>query len=111
MRAGKLRHRLAIQALVPGSPAQNSSGEPDETWTTLATVWAAIEPLKGREFLAAQQVSSEVTGKITIRYYAGVTAKYRFLYGARIYDIVAPVNVDERNVEMQFYVREGPNNG
>lgn len=111
MRAGTLRHRVAIEQLVANSPTQNAGGEMDETWTNVATVWAAVEPLKGREFLAAQQVNSEVTGTIRIRHRAGVTPKMRCVFGTRNYDVLAVVNPDERSRELVLYVREGPNVG
>lgn len=111
MRAGTLRHRVAIEQLVANSPTQNAGGEMDETWTNVATVWGAVEPLRGRELFAAQQVASEVTGTIRIRYLAGVTPKMRCVFGTRNYDILSAVNPDERNRELILYVRDGPNAG
>lgn len=111
MRGGTLRHRITVQRLVAGSPSQNAIGEPDESWTALATRWASVDPLKGRELIAAQQVASEVTGVIRIRHLAGVTSKMRVVFGARNYDVLAVVNPDERNRETVMYVRELTNNG
>jgi len=111
MRSGLLRHRVTIQQLVSASPQQDAGGEPDESWSAVATVWGAVEPLRGRELFAAQQVSSEVTGLIRIRYRAGVTPKMRCVFGTRNYDILAVVDPLERHREMQLLVREGPNNG
>lgn len=113
MRAGTLRHRVTIQQSVAGSPQQDAGGTPDETWTDYLTTWAEVAPLRGRELLAAQQVSSEVTGTIRMRKLPGytVTSAMRAVFGARLYDILAVVNVDERNREIVLSVREGPNNG
>jgi len=72
--AGKLRHRVRIEQLESlidsnGEPAQDDqTGTVLQEWTEVATVWAAIEPLSAREFLAAQATQSKVTARITIRF-------------------------------------------
>lgn len=109
--AGSLVKRISIQALTANSPSQDPGGVPDEDWVTEFSPLAAIEPLRGRELLAAQQISSEVTGTIKIRYRADkqVTAKHRVLYGTRVFDIVAVIDPEERHEELVLYVREGAN--
>jgi SPP1 family predicted phage head-tail adaptor len=112
MRSGPLRHRVTIQELVAGSPQQNSGGEMDDTWTDVATVNASVEPLRGRELIAAQTTNSEVTGTIRMRYRSGITSKMRcVLDGTRYFDILGVVNTMERNRELLLSVREGLNNG
>lgn len=111
MQAGKLRHRVTIQRLVTGSPTQNAGGEPDASWADVATVYASIEPLRGRELLVAQQINSEVTGTIRVRYRAGLTSADRIKFGTRYYDVLGITNPEERNRELLLQVREGPNNG
>lgn len=111
MRAGNLRHRVTIQQLVAGSPNQNAGGEPEEAWSDVATVYGAIRPLKGREFLSAQQTSSEVTGVIDMRYRAGITSKMRCMFGERLFDIVSVVDPDERHIRLELSVRELANDG
>jgi len=51
--AGTLRHLVLIEQKTAGTP-DPVTGEAPVTWTTFATTYAAIEPLSGREFLAAQ---------------------------------------------------------
>jgi SPP1 family predicted phage head-tail adaptor len=74
--AGMLRHRVLIEELVAQTDTaddviQNeATGEVDREWTAVAEVWAAIEPLSAREFIAAQATQSKVTTRITIRYRA-----------------------------------------
>ena len=111
MRAGKLRHRVTIQALVAGSPQQDAGGEPDNAWTEVKTVHASVDPLKGRELIAAQQTASEVTGIIKIRYRSGIDSSMRCVFGSKIYDILAVVDPEERHIELWLYVREGVNRG
>lgn len=109
--AGRLRHRVTIQQLVAASPQQTASGQPDESWSTYLTVWAAVEPLNGRELYAAQEHHAEVTTRIRMRHRSGVTAKMRVTYGGMTYDIKAIVNPEERNRELQLLCAEGVNQG
>lgn len=55
-------------------------------WTDVAEVWAAVEPASVREFIASQQMQSEIVARITIRYRAGLTAQMRILHRDRIYN-------------------------
>lgn len=76
-------------------------------WTDYVSAWAAIEPLRGNEFFAAQQVQSEATSKITLRYVAGITPDMRIVHGSRIYEITSPpIDPEERHVELQVMVKE-----
>lgn len=75
MQAGRLRRRVLIEQPVD---TQDSFGEPITDWQDFAvSVPAAIEPLSGREFYAAQQEQSEVTTRIRIRWRKGVTELMR----------------------------------
>lgn len=111
MRAGRLRHRITIQQLVAGSPDQRGTGEPDEAWTDVTTVWGAVEPLQGRALWAAQERHAEVSVSVRIRYLAGVTAKMRVVFENRYYEIEAVIDNRERHVEMELLCREGVSDG
>jgi SPP1 family predicted phage head-tail adaptor len=111
MRAGDLHHQVTIQSRAAASPQKTARGAPDEPWTPFCTAWAAIEPLRGREFLEAQSVQSEVTTRIRIRYRASVTAGMRVVHGATVYDIAAVVNPKARNVELHLMCTQGASNG
>lgn len=63
--SGKLRHRVAIERIV--RTQDEDTGATTETWTEVAKVWAAIEPLSAREFVQSAAGQSEVTARITIR--------------------------------------------
>lgn len=98
MRAGRLRNRIELQRV----SETLVNGEPVQTWTTLATVWAAVEPLAGRQFFAAQQTQAQVTHSIRIRWSRDWTLgpKDRVKFGERLFDIVAVLNIEERNQEL-----------
>lgn len=103
MQAGRMRQRVKIQNRVE---ARNGYGELITTWSTLATVWASVEPIRGREFFEAEQVQSEISTRVRIRYYEGVTAEMRLLYETRPLQIMAVIDVNERHKEMQLMCRE-----
>lgn len=104
MRAGMLRHRVTIQRqeIVFGK-----FGAPlhDKVWENVATVWASLEAMSGREFFASQQVQSEVTHKVTIRFRPGVAADMRIVHGGKVFGIVAPLP-DNRGTRLVLMCRE-----
>lgn len=108
MEAGRLNKKVTIQNRVV---TRNALNEAVTTWTDLASVWAAIEPLQGREFWAQQQVQSEVTIRVRIRYRTGLLPSMRLRYGQRIFVIESIINPKEKNQELQLMCSEGVSNG
>jgi SPP1 family predicted phage head-tail adaptor len=111
MRAGNLRHQIVIEQR---SATQDSFGGLPETWSTLKTVYAEIQPLSGREKEAAQAINVDISHQINIRYQSAfadprVTAAYRVRFGSRLFNIHASMNVDERNQEITLLASEGMN--
>jgi len=104
IQAGKLRHRVTIEAL---TETRNSSGGEKFIWQPICTVNAEIVPLSGKSLFAAQQNHSEVTGIIKMRYRADINAKQRAVYKDKIYSIQAVINIGERNRELHLMTSEG----
>jgi head-tail adaptor len=69
MKAGKLRHRLRLDAV---TNTTDSFGAPVKTWTKVAEVPASIESASGREYLASGRDLEEEAFKIYIREVPGV---------------------------------------
>lgn len=67
--SGELDRRITIKEI---TTARNDVGEPVETQSTFATVWASKRDLSSREFLEARQYSSEITTEFKIRYLPGI---------------------------------------
>jgi SPP1 family predicted phage head-tail adaptor len=105
MRIGKLRHRIELQTKSEPE-GLDGYGEPTESWTTLKTVWASIEPASGKQLFVAQQVQAEVSHVVTIRYYDGFGPTNRVKFGTRIFSVNFVRNVDERNVYQELYCKE-----
>lgn len=103
MQGGRLRHRIDIEQQ---TTTEDTFGATTDTWSLWTTLWASIEPLSGRELLAAQQVQADITHRVRFRYVSGVTAKMRVVYGSRIFNILSVANPEERNREIVLQCRE-----
>ena len=84
MQIGRLDRRIVIEV---NTPTTSASGEKKPNWGTLATVWAEVRPLRGKEFFDAAAVQSEIDTKFRIRYRSDLTAKMRINYAGNLYDI------------------------
>jgi SPP1 family predicted phage head-tail adaptor len=104
MRAGRLRHRVTIQRRLDVRDTYGDVAGGD--WEDVASVWAAVEPLRGREFAELQRAGAEVTTRVVMRYRSGIEPQMRVKYGAHVYDIESVINVDERDRELQLMCRE-----
>lgn len=104
MRISDLRRRVAIQQR---GGSIDTWGQQSVSWSDVLTnVPACIEPLSGRELVAAQAINPEVNNRITVRYHASLAnpaavAGMRVVYVnagvTRYYNILAAMNIDERN--------------
>lgn len=113
MRAGDLRRRVTLQSR---STIKDSFGAQSTAWSDVATVWAEVSPLSGRELMAAQSINVEISHLVTIRFqqqFAGpkAVAAMRILYGDRIFNIHASLDTDERHRSIQLTCSEGLSDG
>jgi SPP1 family predicted phage head-tail adaptor len=107
--AGRLRHRVRIDQQVVHA---NSFGEQDVAWEAVATVWAAIEPVSGRELLLADQVQSKVNTRIIIRARSSILASMRAVHGSTVYNIEAIIGDPDSGQEwMTLQCSSGVSNG
>lgn len=119
MQAGRLRHRIVLQTAV--DTQDQTTGEPVRSWSTLATVWANILPMKGREIMAAANTPlAECDTRILIRWapaLANLGAKSRavhLLADGRIdvyYDIVSVVEVQLKRQTLELMCKSGASEG
>lgn len=101
---GLLRHRVEIQRSVE---VQDGFGTPIPSWSSLhENVKANVEPMSGQELFQARQLYAEVTHRIRARYHSGITAKHRILWGTRVFDILAVLNLEERNLVLEIMAKE-----
>ena len=106
MSIGERRHRVAFETR---QDVQDSFGEPDGTWTSLCTSWALVQPLKGRELLAANEIHAEVTTRIVTRNrtaLASLSPKDRATWNGHTYDIKSVIHRDHRRHELEILCTE-----
>lgn len=84
MFSGRLRSRVTLQRR---SVTRDTTGAEVETWADLATVWAEVEALLGREFWASQAITSSQVMKFTLRHLANVTTVDRLVWNNRTWNI------------------------
>ena len=112
MRAGRLRHRITFQ--VPGEVQDQQTGEMVTGWETVwEKVPASVEALSARDLIAAQASQSEASGRMVIRYRAGVLPSMRILHRGDVYNIQGPPLPDpDSGLEyLTILVAKGVNDG
>jgi SPP1 family predicted phage head-tail adaptor len=105
-RVGPVRHRGEIQQ---ATATVNSFGEhvvTEASWSTVATRWVELRPIKGREFFDSARVNADVTHILRLRYFSGLTPKHRLKIGARKFNIFSVHNPDGRKVWHELECRE-----
>ena len=75
------------------SVVRDAVGGETITWSTLATVWARVEVLRGREFVELCAAGSEITTRFTVRYRSDVSTVNALTWGTRQYSIVETIPV------------------
>ena len=105
MQSGELRYRIELQRV---TVAADSHGDQTKTWATIGYAWASIEPLSGREFLAASQVMSDITVRIKLRGRSDITLtpKDRVKFGTRYFDIRHIVDWGGKGTDWQLMCTE-----
>lgn len=86
MRPGLLNSRVTVQQQ---SAAQDALGQPVNTWSTLATVWADVRHTSGIEAIKDNAIASVARASIRVRYRSGITTAMRVVHGSTTYNIVA----------------------
>lgn len=102
------RLRKLVTVEQPGATTVGAGGQIERSYSTLATVFASIEPINAREYFQAEQVHSEITHRITLRYLNGISPKCRIVFGSRTFDVEAVLNTDERNYQHTLLCKELP---
>lgn len=85
LKAGSLKHRVTIQN---PTKTRSASGSASLGWGTVATVWASVRGMSGRDVIMAAQAQALVTHKVMIRYRTDVNAQTRLLYEGKVFEVV-----------------------
>lgn len=103
MPIGDLNKRVEIQAQTKVS---DGMGGWTVSYSTLATVWAAIWDATASEVNAANQTSLVITHRIRIRYRSAFKSAWRLKFGNRYFAIVSVVNKNEKNEYLDIMCKE-----
>lgn len=111
MRAGVLRHRILVEQPIR---SQNATGEEEILWSVVGKVWGAVEPMSGREQLAANQIEATANTRIIMRWsdvMNGMDATWRLSHQGTVYNIFSITQVNMRRQEIEIMATSGVNLG
>ncbi|PHM46502.1 phage head closure protein [Xenorhabdus miraniensis] len=103
MKAGRLRHRILLQHFVQ---ITLPSGQRRQEWQDVATVWAEVRHISGRELLASGAALSETTVRVWLRYRPDVTSAFRLVFRGQVYDIQAVIP-DPKRIQLELLCKQG----
>ena len=106
--AGDLDQRVTLQHVVV---SRSATGAEVQTWQDIATVYASVRPLRGREFFAAGETQAAVDVRVLIRYRDDVTREMRVLHRGKPLDIVSVIDQDSRRESLELMCISGVRNG
>lgn len=103
--AGMLNKRVILQQ---PQEQRSLSGQSTDTWADAFEVWAAVEPLQGKDLWQAQSITPLATAKITIRYRTNFDGNWRVKYQGRVFNIIGhPIDPNEEHVFLVLNCIEG----
>lgn len=92
---GAMRYRIVIER---PETTRNNLGEPVVEWQPVATVWAAIKNLTGREVVANSRQEFTLTHRVVIRDLPGLLPSYRIMWEGRRLEINTVLSVRPHEV-------------
>jgi SPP1 family predicted phage head-tail adaptor len=101
--SGKYRVPVTIQQR---QSTRDSYGSTTDEWVDVIKTRAGIFPLGGSEFFKANEINSQITHRVHIRYVPGITPDMRIVLNGRNLMITSISNYQERNIELQMYCKE-----
>lgn len=100
--AGQLNESVTVQSK---TVTRDAYGAEAITWTTVATMPAAAEPISGREYLAMRAAQADISIRFRLRYRAGISPAMRVRWRNNNYDIVEVINPRAADRELQLLCR------
>ena len=113
MDIGRFDKRITLQSR---SATLDAYGQQIDSWSDIATVWANVKPIGGREKLKAIQVDSILSHTVAIRYNASfmpprTVDAWRIVYNGRLFNIMAAMDLNEERKYIIFDCSEGSIDG
>ncbi len=101
--AGELNRRLVLEA-----PSESADGAGGVTrgYSAVTTLWAQVTPVSARSDVASDSLGASLRFRIVVRCRDDVTARHRFVEGARVYRILTVrESADRRFLEIEAELR------
>jgi len=89
LQAGSLNRQVTFQQR---GTTLDSFGQQSETWTTVLTARASVEPLSGSELVSAGAQIGETMVTVIVRYRPTITQALRLTYQGAVYNIISVVD-------------------
>ena len=105
MNPGMLNKKIKISKH-PLVPDGAGGFQESDSLDTVAVVWANINPLRGREYVQAQQDRAEITHKVTLRYRKDIDRACILDYENRKFEIMHIINIQEKNRYLELMCKE-----
>lgn len=102
LHAGEMRERVTI--LVP-SATRTAGGAARLGWATVATVWAKVMSLSGREVLQSMQSNVIVTHRLYLRYNGSINPETRIEWRGQQLEVVVALPKHRRS-ELEVLCKE-----
>lgn len=108
MRAGMLTRRLTFQIK---KETRNASGEVIVAWVDDCICWGSVTPIRGREYMAAQQMQAAVSHRVKIRYRTlsdgtKINPNCRISYDSRYFNIQSVIDLNDSHVDLEIMATE-----
>lgn len=112
MKAGRLRNRITLQKNESG---KSPTGAPINKWVDIATVWAEVTSISGKELLTAQSLMQSTTIRIWIRYRDDLDTSCRIIHHQTGTDKdaldIKAILPDAKKTRLEILCEGGLNNG
>lgn len=96
---GAMRERVSLQTR---AEAAATAGGTTETFTTVATVWARVEPLAVGKYIAGAQTEKVATHRITARYRSDYKTITYLLWGSVRLIVRGAVDLDAKRRFVEY---------
>lgn len=106
--AGQMRERVTLERRAAGVDAL---GQPSGAWTPLATVWARVRGMRGREFFAAGQTQEVAPVFFDIRHRTDLDGTVRVVWRGQPHDVTSVADVDGRREWLELSAVRGVGDG
>lgn len=99
-----MNQRVTIQS---ASRVVDAGGGNALTWADVATVWARVMPIIGREQIEAGALQGVTTYRVTIRWRTGITHSVRLLWGSKYLNVRSIISPTERSFFIEMVCDDG----